>query len=236
VTSDFCIELVHVLDEETCYVLPERPTDELLLYLHGIVPPTKASPQKTNFETVVANAARRASVAALMPRGRRGLAPKGYAGWWGWPTSGETYTRLAAELVASFAEKRRKLEALTGTRFSRLYVAGSSSGAYFTAALAVNGGIEADAFGALSGGASTARARPEALTPKPFYIGYGSFDTVGPSANALGEQLRRAGWPVKIAVHPVAHGAKEVYLDEAFAFFREAADQRTGTRVEQPTE
>src|SRR5687768_3724240 len=34
VTSDFCIEGVSALDEETCYVLPAAPTSELLLYLH----------------------------------------------------------------------------------------------------------------------------------------------------------------------------------------------------------
>jgi hypothetical protein len=30
-----------------------------------------------------------------------------------------------------------------------------------------------------------------------------------------------AGWPVKVAIHPLPHGAREVYLDEALAFFRE---------------
>lgn len=223
VESDFCIETVHALDEETCYVLPDAPTTELLLYLHGIVPPAKRSEQKTNFETVVANAARRAGVAALMPRGRRGLAPKGRESWWGWPTSAAAYTKLAKELVEGFDAKRAKLEVLTGTRFERLYLAGSSSGAYFVAALALRGDLIADGYGAMSGGAASAHAKPAELAPKPFYIGYGLHDTVGPHAKALAEQLRRAGWPVKIAAHPLNHGAKEIYLDEAFAFWREAA-------------
>lgn len=221
-TSDFCIELVNVLDEETCYVLPEAPTTELLIYLHGIVPPARESAVKTNFQTVVARASQRAGVAALIPRGRKGPAPKSHPGWWGWPTSAEWYARLAPELVERFAQKRAALEALVGRRFERLYVAGSSSGAYFTAALAVNGGIEADGFGAMSGGALTARHELARLPPKPFYIGYGTLDSVGPSARTLGEHLKRAGWPVRLSAHPVGHGAKEIYLDEAFAFWREA--------------
>src|SRR5687767_5816553 len=76
VRTDWCIEGVAALDEATCYVLPDAPPDTLLIYLHGIVPPAGPSPQKTNLETVVSNAARRAGVAALVPRGERGLGPK----------------------------------------------------------------------------------------------------------------------------------------------------------------
>ena len=218
--SDFCIESVTALDENSCYVLPDAPTDELLLYLHGIVPPAKTSRQKTNFETVVGTAARRAGVAALMPRGRQGLAPKGHDGWWGWPTSAGGYARWSDELIAEFAEKRGKLEALSGRRFRRVYLAGSSSGAYFVVALALRGAIAADGFAAISGGALGPGADFQGRVPRPFYIGYGTADTVGPGANALAVRLRAAGFPVRVAAHPLPHGAAEVYLDEAFAHFR----------------
>ncbi|WP_437276812.1 hypothetical protein WME90_37000 [Sorangium sp. So ce375] len=221
VETDWCIDGVDALDEETCYVLPDAPTRTLLLYLHGIVPPGKESEQKTNVETVVSRAARRAGVAALMPRGKVGLAPKGYASWRGWPTGGRAYEEHAAPLVAKFAEKRRKLEEIAGAPFSRLYVAGSSSGAYFVAALALRGGIDADGFGAMSGGGGHATPQLATLAPRPFYIGFGAQDTVGGSARALAGLLRGAGWPVRVAEHPFGHGAKEVYLDEAFAFWRE---------------
>jgi predicted esterase len=220
VHSDFCIDAVNALDEESCYVLPGAPTRELLLYLHGTVPPAKVSPQKTNFETVVANAARRAGVAALLPRGRRGLAPRGQDNWWGWPTSTAAYVRLGPELVQAFAEKRRKLEALTGTRFSKLYLAGSSSGAYFAAALALDGAIDAAGFAAIAGGGLGARSVLRTLPPKPFYIGYGRDDSAGRSAALLGQRLTEAGWPVQVAVHPLPHGTNEIYLDEAFEFWR----------------
>ncbi|AUX44579.1 hypothetical protein SOCE26_060450 [Sorangium cellulosum] len=221
IETDWCIPGVDALDEETCYVLPDAPTRTLLIYLHGIVPPAKESQQKTNFETVVARASRRAGVAALMPRGKVGLAPRGFARWWGWPTGGPAYREHAAGFVAAFAEKRRKLEQLAGVSFSRVYVAGSSSGAFFAAALALGGDIEADGFGAMSGGGGRATPELPTLAPRPFYIGFGTHDAVGGSARALADVLRGAGWPVRVAEHPVGHGAKEIYLDEAFAFWRE---------------
>ncbi|WP_437829784.1 hypothetical protein [Sorangium sp. So ce1153] len=221
VETDWCIDGVDALDEETCYALPDAPTRALLIYLHGIVPPGKESQQKTNFEMVVARASRRAGVATLMPRGKVGLAPKGYASWWGWPTGGPAYDKHAAAFVATFAEKRRKLEEIAGVRFSRVYVAGSSSGAFFAAALALRGGINADGFGAMSGGGGQATPELATLEPRPFYIGFGSHDAVGRSARGLAGVLRGAGWPVRVAEHPVGHGAKEIYLDEAFAFWRE---------------
>lgn len=220
--SDFCIESVEVLDESTCYALPDAPTDELIIYLHGIVPPSKTSRQKTHFETVVSVASRRAGVAALMPRGRAGLAPKGHDGWWGWPTSGGAYAALAAELVAELAEKRRKLEELTGRPFKRVYLAGSSSGAYFVIALALRGDLIADGYGIISGAADRPGAEFASLPRKPYYIGFGTGDTVGDAARALAARLRSSGFPVKLSAHPLPHGTAEIYLDEAFAHFRAA--------------
>lgn len=218
--SDFCIEGVDALDESSCYVLPDTPTDELLIYLHGIVPPTKTSRQKTNFETVVKVASRRAKVAALMPRGRVGQAPKGHEKWWGWPTSRASYQALAGELVAEMNDKRRRLEALTGRPFQRVYLAGSSSGAYFVTALVARHALPVDGYGILSGAADAWDVDLTKLPPTPVYIGFGTYDTVGSAARALGARLAGAGFPVKVAAHPLPHGTAEIYLDEAFAHFR----------------
>ncbi len=217
--SDFCIDGVDALDESSCYVLPDAPTEELLIYLHGIVPPTKTSRQKTNFETVVKIASRRANVAALMPRGRVGLAPKGLERWWGWPTSRGNQA-LVAELVAEMNEKRSRLEALTGRPFQRVYLAGSSSGAYFVTALAAAHALPVDGYGILSGGADRPDVDFTKLPRTPVYIGFGTYDTVGAAARALGARLTRAGFPVKVAAHPLSHGTAEIYMDEAFAHFR----------------
>lgn len=233
VVTDWCTDTVSTLDEETCYVLPEQPTRTLLVYLHGVVPPTPASHQKTNLQSVVANASKRAGVVALLPRGKQGLAPTRISSWWGWPTNAGNYRKHSAAMVAAIAEKRRKLEEVVGVQFTRVYVAGSSSGAYFASALALRGGIEADGFGVMSGGSGAATPELPKLAKKPFYIGFGEGDTVAESAKALGEVLRHAGWPVRVAGHRVGHGAKEVYLDEAFAFWREHERSSAPTK-EQP--
>ncbi len=223
VETDWCIEGVPALDAETCYVLPSQPTPTLLVYLHGIVPPEATSPQKTKVETVVKESALRAGVAALLPRGNQGLAGPGHDRWWGWPTTGKSYRRHASELVARITEKQQKLEQIAGAPFARRYVAGSSSGAYFTALLALHGGMAADGFGAMSGGAGSKTGELAGLAPKPFYVGYGTQDSVGPAARELAEVLRGAGWPVRIAAHPLGHGAHQIYIDEALKFFGESA-------------
>ena len=38
-------------------------------------------------------------------------------------------------------------------------------------------------------------------------------------AEELAKQARSAGWSVQVSVHHTGHGSREVYLDEAFAFF-----------------
>ena len=115
--------------------------------------------------------------------------------------------------------KRRALEQLTQRSFARVYLAGSSAGAYFVAALAMGGELDAAGFGVLSGGSDRPAVQLSG-SPRPVYIGFGTQDSVGKSARGLAERLRNAGWPVQVAAHPGGHGAKEVYLDEAFAFWR----------------
>lgn len=220
VETDWCTEGVSALDEQTCAVLPDEPSRTLLVYLHGVVPPTEQSPQKTNYQRVVARAARRAGAAALLPRGLQGTS-KRFPRWWTWPMGAAAYRTEVPALMERLKQSQAALEELAGVRFERVYVAGSSAGAYFVAQLVLAGDVQADGYGAMSGGAGHATPELARLPPKPFYIGYGSSDSVGASARALGQLLKKAGWPVRVAVHPVPHGAQEVYLDEAFAFWAE---------------
>ena len=198
------------------------PTRTLLIYLHGIVPPRDASPEKTNVQTVILKAARRAGVVALVPRGRPGFGPSGRRDWVGWPTTDPLYAKFAVELVGEFATAQKKLETLMGVTFSPVYLAGSSSGAYFVARLALHGGIQVDGFGVMSGGTGSETMELTRLAPKPVYIGYGKYDGhVRRAIPTLVDVLSRAHWPIRVAEHPVDHGAREVYLEEAFVFWRE---------------
>jgi predicted esterase len=229
VVTDWCIEGMKGLDEDVCYVLPElRPGPRrLLVYLHGIVPPTKDSVQKQTVQGAVLNAARRAGAAAIVPRGRRGIGPDGARDWWAWPTSPASHGQLVKELVSRWAAAKKKLEAIAGGPFERTYLAGSSNGAYFLSALALRGdcddlGFPIAGFGAMSGGAAGGRGASALAgrAPRPVYVGFGTYDAeTKAGARALGAVFEAAHWPVRIAEHPFGHGAREVYLDEAFVFW-----------------
>jgi predicted esterase len=131
-------------------------------------------------------------------------------------------------------ELKKKLEALAGAPFARTYLAGSSNGAYFIAALSLRGDLDAlgfpvDGFGAMSGGAAAGKGKGALAgrTPRPYYVGFGTYDDeTKANAKSLVSVLKAAEWPVRVAEHPVGHGAKEVYLDEAFALWDEADARR----------
>ena len=225
VATDWCIDGMTALDEDVCYVLPalrEGPR-RLLVYLHGIVPPTAVSVQKQTVQGAVLAAATRAGAAAIVPRGRRGIGPKGAHDWYAWPTDPATHAQLVKEIVARWVAAKKKLEGMTGAPFVRTYLAGSSNGAYFLSALAMRGDCDAlefpiDGYGAMSGGAPGGRAPSGA--PHPLYIGYGAYDAESKgSARALAAVATAAHWPVRLAEHPFGHGAREVYLDEGFVFW-----------------
>jgi len=227
IASSFCLDgVMDTLAEDACYVLPERPTTTLLIYLPGLMPPGPESPEKRGVETVVANTSRRAGVAALVPRGPSRdelVAPardaKGLGHYRSWPTSDGAYRQHARLLVERILAARRSLEALIGAPFERVYLGGSSAGAYFVAHLALRGDFPADGYAVLSGGSGRPAPHLAELDKRPLYVGYGDGDITGPRAEEVARQARAAGWKVQVAVHHTGHGSREVYLDEAFAFF-----------------
>ena len=231
VESEWCIaEGLVSLDEETCCFLPpieDGVAPRLLVYLHGITPPTKESPNKTLVQTSVVEACGRAGVFGLVPRGRRHIGPPHARDWWAWPTTPEVYAELAAEIVARILDAKSRLETAIGARFARTYLAGGSNGATFVTALALHGdlerfGLHVDGLGAMTGGSAAGHdaASLRGLRPIPTHIGYGSEDEpVQKNAVNLHAVLEEAGWPVSIAVHPFPHGSRPQYLDDAFAFW-----------------
>ncbi|MDB4938214.1 MAG: hypothetical protein JWP87_5186 [Labilithrix sp.] len=214
------------LDDDCCYVAPPGAT-RLLVYLHGIVPPQKDSVQKQTVQSAVMNAASRAGVAAIVPRGRRGIGPEGARDWWAWPTSPGTHAQMVKEIVERWSVLKKKLEQSLALTFERTYLAGSSNGEYFLSAIAQRGDADAlgfalDGYGAMSGGATGGRgaAALNRRAPRPVYVGFGTYDAeTKTGARALAAVFESAHWPVKLAEHPFGHGAREVYLDEAFAFW-----------------
>ncbi|HEY5316705.1 MAG TPA: hypothetical protein VIJ20_01905 [Solirubrobacteraceae bacterium] len=238
VATDWCIKGLSALDEEDCYVLPPLASGaprRLLVYLHGIVPPLPDSVQKRAFETAVLRASTRAGVAALIPRGQRGLGPvAGARDWWAWPTTTAAIVERTPSFVGRWTAAKKRLEDLAGAPFERTYLAGSSNGAYYLTALALRGDLPTasfpvDGFGAMSGGAAGAAtaAQVAGLARRPFYVGFGTYDEQSKTnARGLVGLLTAARWPVRSAEHPLGHGANEVYLDEAFAFWGEVDGAR----------
>jgi predicted esterase len=218
--SDWCIEGLVALDDETCVTVPASHDDSLLVYLHGILPPYPESAPKTRVQTIVKDAATRGNIIAMMPRGVKGIGPKNFETWYAWPTASNDYAKYARAMVADWATLRAKLESKLGIKFKRTYLAGSSSGAYFLAALAIHGHAQFDGFGAMSGGAAWPTPELQSLPPRPLYVGYGTQDSVGGMARTFATMMQGAGWPVRVAEHPFGHGAQGVYIDEALAFFR----------------
>jgi predicted esterase len=217
----WCTEGLEAVDPETCVVVPKeiRAPRTLLVYLHGTIAPTGGT-QSVVQQIVRANAEKRGYV-ALMPRGRRGIGPNKIQEWWAWPTSRDAHERYAKTMIAGWLEQRRALEARLGASFEKTFLAGSSNGAYFLAVLALKGEIDVDGFGAFSGGspAGFTEARVTTGARPPFYVGYGAYDDSKDMPIALGELLSRVGWPSEVRAQRIGHGANEVYLDEAMAFW-----------------
>ncbi|MFO0737113.1 MAG: hypothetical protein U0270_14590 [Labilithrix sp.] len=231
VQTDWCLEGWRGLDEATCYLLPggeedagaepRADPDELLIYLAGIVPPGGRSSPKEHVQRVVGNVARRHHVAALLPRGRLGIGPRDAKDWWAWPTSAADYVKYAAALTEEWRTERKALEDALGHPFKRVYLAGSSSGAYFLTLLAFAGAVDFDGYIATSGGAPGPGVSPKA-TRRPFYVGWGAGDPTNGGPKALIAHLKAQAWPAVGNEHQTGHGAREVYLDEALGFVRQS--------------
>jgi len=76
----------------------------------------------------------------------------------------------------------------------------------------------------MSGGAAApgAAQRLGRLAPRPVYVGYGAYDEDSRAgARSLAAALEQAHWPLRVAEHAFGHGAREAYIDEAFAFWAE---------------
>lgn len=220
--SGWCLEGFADLDDGNCYLVPEvvREPKSLLVYLHGVIAPHGDTQRIV--QGIVARNARSRGYVAYMPRGRRGLGPVPTQDWWSWPTTAEKHHRHAAAMIQQWGAAKKSLEQLTGGPFARTYLAGSSNGAFFATVLALNGEFEADGYGAMSGGSRAGRSveRIRAQHRAPFYVGYGIYDDLKPHPISLGELLGQARWPHRIEAHRTGHGAREVYLDEAFDFWQ----------------
>lgn len=220
-TTSWCKEGFVSLSEGMCVLVPPqlREPKSLLVYLHGVIAPYGDSQRIV--QGIVARNARSRGYVALMPRGRRGLGPPPTEDWWAWPTTSQKHRQHAPDMIRSWNVARNSLQEKLGIKFDRTYLAGSSNGAFFATIVALNGEFDADGYGAMSGGSAAGRSKAQIRATKrgPFYVGYGVYDELKPHPISLGQLLQAAGWPNRVAEHREGHGAREIYLDEAFTFW-----------------
>jgi hypothetical protein len=226
--TDWCPYGLPNLTHDACYAETVRgaPRNELLIYLHGLVPSARLSEQKESVHRAVLEATRRRGASAILPRGVRGIGPDVSHDAWAWPTAPASHERHIGAIVRRLIELRGVLERARGARFTRVYLAGSSNAAFFLSAGLLAGdfahlGLSVDGIAILSGGAPggravSARARTR---PIPTYIGFGSRDGHTRGARELATLLRGYAWPLRVRELPLEHGAHAEYLNEAFTFW-----------------
>jgi predicted esterase len=208
---------------EVCHVAPSlrhRSPDTLVIFLHGVIEP--GTEWQWSQQRAIARAAKVNGFEALMPRGRRGIGPRGMEDWWTWPTGTRAQQVVEAQLIEDWLAARRLLEQRRGAPFTRVVVMGFSNGAYYGASLALRGRLAVDGYALFAGGGAEyleRQARRVRLRP-PIYVGYGGRDPAGKKdGKALGGTLRRLGWKHRVVGRPsVGHSMTDAQLREAMDF------------------
>jgi predicted esterase len=219
----WCAPELETLSGEVCHFAPalrDRSPDTLVVFLHGVIEP--GTEWQWSQQRAVARAAKVNGFEALMPRGRRGIGPRGMEDWWTWPTGTRAQAAVEAELIGEWLGARRLLEERRGAPFVRVVVMGFSNGAYYGASLALRGRLTVDGYALFAGGGAgylERQARRVRLRP-PIYVGYGARDPAGrKDGQALGATLRRLGWKHKVVGRPsVGHSMTDAQLGEAMGF------------------
>jgi predicted esterase len=219
----WCAPELEAVSGEVCHVAPsrrDRSPDTLVIFLHGVIEP--GTEWQWSQQRAIARAATANGFEALMPRGRRGIGPRGMEDWWTWPTGTRAQQAVENELIEEWLGARRLLEARRDAPFARVVVMGFSNGAYYGASLALRGRLTVDGYALFAGGGAgylERQAQRVRLRP-PIYVGYGARDPVGKKdSQALGATLRRLGWKHRVVGRPsVGHSMTDAQLREAMDF------------------
>ena len=226
----WCAPELETMSGEVCHAAPsrrDRVPDTLVIFLHGVIEP--GTEWQWSQQRAIARAAKANGFEALMPRGRRGIGPRGMEDWWTWPTGTRAQGVVEDALIEEWLGARRQVEARRGAPFARVLVMGFSNGAYYGASLALRGRLAVDGYALFAGGgaeylerqARRVRARP------PIYVGYGGRDPVGKKdSRALGATLRRLGWKHRVVGRPsVGHSMTDAQLGAAMDFLSGGGSQ-----------
>ena len=197
-TQAWCAPEFEELAGSVCTLPPEGPSrDTLVIFLHGVVKPDTGWQYQQ--QRAIARAARVNGFDVLMPRGRRGIGPKGMQDWWTWPTGAVAQQKVEPEILQEWDAARRELETRRGAPYPKLLIFGFSNGAYYATQLVLRGKAPGNGSAVFAGGASgdwLERHAKSAQPRVPLYVECGSRDkTAVADAHRLRRMLQRLGWP-----------------------------------------
>jgi predicted esterase len=202
----------------------EAPRDTLVIFLHGVVKPDTGWQHQQ--QRAIARAARVNGFDVIMPRGRRGIGPKGMQDWWTWPTGVAAQQKVEPELLQEWDGARTELETRRGASYAKVLVFGFSNGAYYATQLALRGKAPGHGSAVFAGGASGDWLERHAKAAKarvPLYVEAGSRDraAIG-DARRLREMLQRLGWPHRFVERKGGgHSMPDAGLEAAFGYLSE---------------
>jgi predicted esterase len=219
-----------------CTYTPDKLAEgprTLVVFLHGLT--AAGSDWQYAFQKAGMRIADSKGFTVLMPRGRRGIGPKGSEDNWAWPTGSSAQLSVESDVLAEWASAQAKLEEKSGAKFDRVWVFGFSNGAYYAASLAARGRLANDgdasspqkhvvasgyAVFAGGSGASYLSASAKNVTDRPrFFVAWGGQDPAHGDQEELAHMLHDLGWPMKSSPAPKAgHTATDKQLAEAVAF------------------
>lgn len=175
----------------------EAPRDTLVIFLHGVIKPDTTWQHQQ--QRAIARGANVHRFDVMMPRGRRGIGPKGMQDWWTWPTGVAAQQKVEPEILQEWAAARAELEARRGAPYAKVLVFGFSNGAYYATQLALRGKTPGQGSAVFAGGASGdwLERHAKAAQPRvPLYVEAGTRDaTAIGDARRLDQMLKRLGWP-----------------------------------------
>jgi predicted esterase len=159
--------------------------------------------------------AKRLNFTVLMP-----TSPKD-DGSYVWPTSEAAIKEQEPAIVAGIAKARADLVARVGHDFDETFVVGFSSGAYYGSAAALRGAIPSDGTIVLAGGSAWARAKADAASRAPIFVGVSAADRqTRDHSRAFGNALTALHWPHRTEEQNAGHMVDWALITHGIAWLR----------------
>jgi predicted esterase len=219
----WCAPEFETLQSGTCFQASSKAkTNDLVIFLHGVILPNTDWQWKQ--QRMITGHGKRLDFDVLMPRGRRGIGPKGMHDWWTWPTSVIAQSQVEESLLQEWAASKKRLEQRRKKLYSHTYVVGFSNGAYFATSLALRGKMAVDGYAVFAGGSAPNYLQPHARRTRkrvPLFVGWGHKDSVAKQVREIDTFLTSIHWKHKVIGHKnVGHTVTGKQLTEAFSFLR----------------